>query len=316
MKDPVGNGSSWELFWNKLVQKLFSFCSTDKEHDDITLKVYRRLLLRHSLLNIVEKLSGGHVVNRENESLFKLIEDENIGELIFEDLNKNSGIIPSGIGAVGAASRNFDRVLATSPKLRACNLAATDLFVEKALTYLNRKARKYDKLAKLLILGAFSAVIAGIFVSFVGLIDTTDVTWIPFKFKASLANSTDWKLFVLSFIKSFTFFGLLVLFSVYCYRMAKALFDQAERIKDRRHALRQGRLFVHLNGGKLTVDELEKAFNWNVTQENAFSKLNPEAQAPMGALLKELMITLRETPKANLELIEKLVEAHARSTKK
>lgn len=84
--------------------------------------------------------------------------------------------------------------------------------------------------------------------------------------------------------------------------MGKALFDQAGRMKDRRHALRQGRLFVHLNGGKLTIDELDKAFNWNTSQDNTFYHFNPEAQAPWGTMFKEMMLTLRETAKSSMEL--------------
>lgn len=73
-------------------------------------------------------------------------------------------------------------------------------------------------------------------------------------------------------------------------------------MKDRRHALRQGRLFVHLKGGNVTIEELERAFNWNTTQDNAFFHLNTEAQAPWGNMFKEMMITLRETAKSSMEL--------------
>jgi len=107
------------------------------------------------------------------------------------------------------------------------------------------------------------------------------------------------------FIKAFTFYGLLITLSVFSYRMTKAFFDQAERIKDRRHALRQGRLFVHLNGGRLTIHELEKAFNWNVSQPNAFANINTEAQAPWGNVVKELTRTIRETAKAGMKAARK-----------
>ncbi|QLA17412.1 hypothetical protein [Desulfolutivibrio sulfoxidireducens] len=87
--------------------------------------------------------------------------------------------------------------------------------------------------------------------------------------------------------------------------MSRTFFDQAERLKDRRHALRQGRLFVHLNGGKMSVDEMEKAFNWNMSSDNAFANINPEAHAPWGVVMKELLKTIQETSKAGIKAAER-----------
>ena len=94
----------------------------------------------------------------------------------------------------------------------------------------------------------------------------------------------------MSFVKSFTFYGLLVLSAVFLKRYGKAVLDQAERIHDRRHALRQGRLYIHLRDGSIkSVEELERAFNWNSSQNNAFADINTEAQAPWGNALKEIV---------------------------
>lgn len=125
------------------------------------------------------------------------------------------------------------------------------------------------------------------------------------KFISSEQSTIRWIGFISTFVKGFTFYGLLVLLAVFCYRMARALFDQAERLKDRRHALRQGRLFVHLNGGKMSVDELEKAFNWNMSSDNAFANINPDAQAPWGNVVKEMLRTIRETSKAGIKAAER-----------
>lgn len=62
-----------------------------------------------------------------------------------------------------------------------------------------------------------------------------------------------WKDMTVSFIKSFTFYGLLVLSAVFLQRYGKALLDQSERLLDRRHALRQGRLYLHLRNGSLKM---------------------------------------------------------------
>jgi hypothetical protein len=125
------------------------------------------------------------------------------------------------------------------------------------------------------------------------------------EFIGSDRNTQHWKSLISSFVRGFTFYGLLVLLAIFCYRMARALFDQAERLKDRRHAMRQGRLFVHLNGGKMSIDEMEKAFNWNMSSDNAFANINTDAQAPWGLVVKDMLKTLRETAKAGIKAAER-----------
>ncbi len=105
-----------------------------------------------------------------------------------------------------------------------------------------------------------------------------------------------WKDALMTFTKSFTFYGLLVLAAVFLKRQGKASLDQAERIKDKRHALREGRLYIHLKNGQIrTVKELEEAFNWNSSQQNAFSEINTEAQAPWGRVFKGISDTFAKT---------------------
>ncbi len=79
----------------------------------------------------------------------------------------------------------------------------------------------------------------------------------------------------------------------------KSFIDQAERLFNRRHALREGRLYLHLQNGKVgSVEEFDKVFNWNTSQDNAFATIVTDAQAPWGTALKEA-----------LNIIPKAVEA-------
>ena len=119
--------------------------------------------------------------------------------------------------------------------------------------------------------------------------------------KALIDRETNlaWKDMTVSFIKSFTFYGLLVLSAVFLQRYGKALLDQSERLLDRRHALRQGRLYLHLKDGRFkNVEEMEKAFNWNDSRQNAFADINTEAQAPWGTVFKEMIHMIPEIAKA------------------
>ena len=108
-----------------------------------------------------------------------------------------------------------------------------------------------------------------------------------------------WKEALVSFIKSFTFYGLLVLSAVILKRFGKALIDQSERLYNRRHALREGRLYLHLKNGRVeTVEEFDQAFNWNASQSNAFADITTDAQAPWGNALKEALNIIPKTVEA------------------
>lgn len=99
------------------------------------------------------------------------------------------------------------------------------------------------------------------------------------------------------FTKSFTFYGLLIMIAVGCWRYGKSMMDQSERLFEKRHALRQGRLFVHLKGEEMEIDEMIKAFDWNVSKNNAFTNMKTEAKAPIGELFNSLFqatISLKE----------------------
>ncbi|MDQ7834934.1 MAG: hypothetical protein RDU24_06090 [Humidesulfovibrio sp.] len=355
--------------WAILNRRLFKFWypNSDPHHDDITKKVFRRLNLRHAVLNQVEHLTKCHDVHRLfwNPKLWEgtpappqggapasttatvtATQSGGAGQGGPTELETETTVSASGQGAGGAHHRHSHDFLPAD--IRAYNLAVTDLFVEKALAYLSRKARGYERSGKFFFGIAMLAVFLAVAVSAKLFIseNLTDDWTIPYitTIKAgtnnnhllyqnvnatlsSIINDSHLKekvnenniepilmrlvgsavtiaMFELigKFIKAFTFYGLIVLIAVYCYRMSKALIDQSERIKDRRHALRQGRMFVHLNGGRLSIDEMEKAFNWNSNPDNAFSNINPDAQAPWGTVMKEMMQTLRETTKATAEM--------------
>jgi len=454
------DGKKWviKLPFSRFLYKMLSLFGAmrgDYDHDDITIRVYRRLLLRHSLLDAVENMSSIHDVNDDATIKSGILTKSALQSYIshhYAQSNFNnrvnaaefdrllSGTKPRKLKVLtqntthdvnasidndgsGVAEESQPYILLPA-KIRAYNLAVTDLFVEKALAYLNRKARTYNRWAKSFIAIALLAIFIGAFVAFVNTVDWNDksnpmvgiASWAdkivsstaeydctPFflslpsfsgnlgdntaymphvsflKDQTSINNDTNnwekirsnikkmaqgtkqslsmlsvrnvstmtendidvyrmaledfvktnpeankkeiaaslfsligsdrntqhWIKLISSFVKGFTFYGLLVLLAVFCYRMSRALFDQAERLKDRRHAMRQGRLFVHLNGGKMSVDEMEKAFNWNMSSDNAFANINTDAQAPWGLVVKDMLKTLRETAKAGIKAAER-----------
>jgi hypothetical protein len=238
-------------------------------------------------------------------------------------------------------------------KMRGYRLATTDLFVEKAIAYLEEDYNKYMVKGSGMYKVAFLPLILGIVVSFSfygkpiidmlrgrvdtceaapcsvseavkkpeyiinrvedrstqncgkspcdatekqifsGVLKTKDKTFeLNLESTQNGQSNAEWMKYLANFVIGFTFYGLLVLLSVGSWRYGKAMMDQAERLREKRHALRQGRLFVHLKDGELSIDELEKAFTWNMSNGNAFGSIPTEASAPWGSLFKDALTYL------------------------
>jgi hypothetical protein len=286
-------------------------------HQKIAFRVYNRLRFRNAQLRELEEQARGYLVHNDLKSASAKKE----------------------YGGPIASARNSDE--ADFAK-RAYNIAVTDLFVEKAMTYLEDRAEEYKKKGHRMIRSGQIVYIIGTLIacSIVGRFEYSSkfqeiplvgpalfsvLKFIPDfkimepintnnisertttieangkritieKFENNSANHLS------SFAKSFSALGMIVLVGVSLTRYGKVMLDQAERLLERRHALRQGRLFVHLNEGKIDIDEMDKAFNWNVAGANSFSHLPTEAQAPWGSVIKEVG---HKVP----ELIQSAIEA-------
>lgn len=293
----------------------------DKKNYNISLKVLERLLLRHSILRNIEEVEADYAASRAYHPRSKVGQEMNaarddgsekqpIYKTLSEQNNPASDEEPKSNRYSKEDSSNVideslsDEQIASEKALRSYRLATTDLFVEKPIAYLEDDYNHYIFIGKLLfILGIFS-IFLGISSSFTVTLPTVSAAFLESvgltKFAAALDSfkpTTSWLEFSATFVKSFTFFGFLVTLTVYCFRLGKAMTDQAERLRERRHSLRQGRLFIHLNDGRVNIDELEKAFDWNVSKGNAFANIPTEASAPWGAVIKEAIKAVPEIAK-------------------
>ncbi len=318
------------------------------DHEKVSRVVFRRLLLRYKQLSILTGLTGEQLENaidvNELPRETKVIYKKNIND-IKQNNNAVNDIFSSG-----------------NAKLQIYKHAITDLFVEKAITYLEIQASKYKSWGNsAYILGLVLIIFATVLSAKMYLHRSNLDIEYDIPFKVSLVDApnnhrketisydiTDYKnkdtsfsgrkivrdydpktsFIVLSdtgknkinyepaawytiterFILGFTFYGFLVLLTVGLWRFGRAMLDQAERLLERRHALRQGRLFVHLHNGDLTIDDMEKAFNWNVSQPNAFSHMATDAKAPWGVVLSEAI-------KAGSEIAKSTKSAKDKATK-
>lgn len=209
-------------------------------------------------------------------------------------------------------------------------LVMTDIIVEKALKRLEEQASTYHTRGRTaywvgVFFIAFAIICAGLqtlsedhqrnVLAYFGLQEKDKCTSFTASVASSVAPTTcfatpekpiqtpteRWIDLLGKFIRGFTFYGLLVLAAVRVWGFSKAMLDQAERLFERRHAVRQGKLYVHLKGGEIkTIEEMEKAFGWNLEQPNAFAGIATDAKAPWGAVfatLPELVKTLPELAK-------------------
>lgn len=286
----------------------------ENENFQISSKVLERLLLRHSILRNMENVESNYSASKIYVPRKKRMSMGQVGNIGIQDRDpsttsqkddgpprETASNSPSGTRPEKSIVTEFEFDDPSERANRIYRLAVTDLFVEKAIAYLEKDSFEYIRNGKALFYAALTSILSGVFVSIT--IFAMDVfhlapkkagqPWYASILPFPSATST-WMDFATSFVKTFTFYGFLVLFAVFCVRLGKALMDQAERLRERRHSLRQGRLYIHLSNGEVTIEELEKAFDWNVSKGNAFGNIPTEASAPWGTVIKEALKAIPE----------------------
>ncbi|HAT50274.1 MAG: hypothetical protein HQL07_07970 [Nitrospirae bacterium] len=224
----------------------------------------------------------------------------------------------NGVGVMENNERNSLDIAENDEKKIIYNLAVTDMFVEKAIAYLDGQANRFRMIGYLLSFLLFITFSFGVLLS----IDNFYELDFPHKiisiFEASevnkgekdknkelikkdnynLAISDPWLHLAKVFIRGFTMYGMIIILAVGLFRLAKAMLDQSERLSEKRHALRHGRLFIHLRSGKVTIEEMEKAFSWNQSNPNAFGQMTTDTNAPWGGAINKLVEAIPETIKS------------------
>lgn len=263
---------------------------------------------------------GDKDINCELKSL-KLNQDDPI----FNELQNRANLLRYEICEHIETTSQFKDISNTTTE-RIYKLSVTDLFVEKAIDLLDKQSKVYKYMGFIAFFIAVIFVLSGLISAGYQVnifnVQKDHSTILNHnkemselylnKFNTNKISSNDkeslitnetiiksvisreitmaWIDSLMTFVKSFTFYGLIVLIAVILKKFGKAVIDQSERLQDKRHALRQGRLYIHLKNGKIeTVEELEQAFNWNNSQNNAFADMNTEAMAPWGNVLKEVL---------------------------
>jgi hypothetical protein len=169
-------------------------------------------------------------------------------------------------------------------------LAATDLFVEKAQMVLTRRSNRL-----------IWAGMATIFLTFGILLGTTGfLVWqlsIPIKPNLSVNE------LILRIFQSIAFSAYILVAVKYLISLGRSFYHEASSLRERRHALRFGRLFMYQRKGEVTLEELQEAFQWNMISTSSFQDMKPAEIAE--TLLHKVLDGAAVAGKAGIESITK-----------
>lgn len=237
------------------------------------------------------------------------------------------------------ASDNFSPTDENIAKAIQYRLGICDLFVEKAQYYLEKRADSYAWIGYVLYALSILIFMSGAYLAVTRMRQVDQLTFsldsnpapaataprqvatasatdrgtpiskeglVPTSPAQAVASHTpglsSWQLLLSRFIAAFTAYGFIVIAAVACTRGARACLDQRERLLTKRHSLRKGQLHVHLAGGEINLDDMNDAFDWNRTEDNAFMSMATDTKAPWGSALEQLSKAATELTKAAVEL--------------
>jgi hypothetical protein len=164
-------------------------------------------------------------------------------------------------------------------------LVVTDLFIEKDIHVLEKRANSLQKQAVALywLVIIVFCIAAGIAIYRMLFSDHTPLV--------QKDHTALWIDFTIGTIKGFTAYGLLVLIGVTAWKQSKAKYDQAERLYAKRRQNRQLRLYIHLSDGQIKYEEFLKFLKFAQNENNAFEQIKADAKAPLGNLINDLLKT-------------------------
>lgn len=181
--------------------------------------------------------------------------------------------------------------------------ALIDLFVEKDILVLNKRVNRLKVSASFYTTSVFIVFVLAVSIAYGQMFDSTfDMStfeWIKNSQTTKYSNENIvlfWTSYIPVFVKSFTFYGLLILLGATLWKHAKANLDQAERLLSKRRANRLLRIFLHIKED-INIDDFEKILSL-VDNKNAFTDIKAEAKAPWGNVISDLIKSQTEIIKS------------------
>lgn len=281
---------------------------------------------------IVRRLKTRTELTREAFNLTTVANRPGTNQLndVFHSLDTENGLPKTDGNATGVPKVESDIAARPSQIDRdwavRYRLAVSNVFVEKAQLALEHRAKNYALLGSILYFCALVAFVTGAYIAVDRFLDTTKASDSSRGADAERAvptasaiadksnaegDGTTWIGLVKGFLLALTAYGFIVLTAVAFGRVARACLDQRERLLAKRHSLRQGRLYLQMKGGNITIEEMDRAFNWNHEQFNAFTHMATDAQAPMGHVIQEIIKIVPDLVKTGVSAARDTTEKKA-----
>jgi hypothetical protein len=171
--------------------------------------------------------------------------------------------------------REIAQELSANSISAAMEIAATDVFVEKAEKALNSRSHKMKRLAYISLV-------------FVAVITTLTVAALFFPAGLFLADASNIQTTALSAFHNFAALGVLLGLVYLGTSLLRAFLHEAMVLDNRVHSLRLGRLYIYLKLASVSKEELskvrealnaaevERIFGWNIESSSAFKDIRPE----------------------------------------
>ena len=146
--------------------------------------------------------------------------------------------------------------------------AYLDIFVEDAICHLTERAKQFYKYAWLCIWLASVVLVAGI----------GFVLWSS----NTTPDNLDISHLIMRIFSSLAVAGLVLVAAKGLLSLIRAFLHEGTRLLERRHALRFGKLYFYLELGdhkdniKITLQDIQNAFQWNKETTTAFQDMKPE----------------------------------------
>ena len=199
-------------------------------------------------------------------------------------------------------------------------LASTDLFVEKAQHVLSRRSKNLYRAGTLTIIATFLLLVAGSI--FIGsqirqgvpddVLGVKSVVTQAGTITQLLTNPTHaliLRIFQATALSAFVLVGV-----KYLIGLGRSFFHEAESLRQRRHALRFGRLYVYLNSGSVELDKLQEAFQWNKEAHTSYLDMKPEIITE--TVIQRLIDAAAKSPTESVKAITETLIAIAGKVKK
>lgn len=219
---------------------------------------------------------------------------EKIGRPDAENLEAVSGILPLRTKVLTKAAADLKAVGTELTPSELFALASTDMFVEKAQLALTRRSDRLYRAGTISITATFGILISAAIFLFIQISRPIDSKISNNELILRVFQATALSAYVLVAVK-------------YLVALARSFFHESSSLRERRHALRFGRMYVYLQKGRVSLEELQGAFQWNKESTTSFLDMNPGEIAE--TLLHRIVEALRKTP---TETVKVLAEAWAK----